>query len=155
VTRVATGTLLTCLVLAVGACHGRPARQPPPPTTSGTPAMLMLTADQPTARISQPRRPGASAVRLDVRAVRNPSGQGLTINIAVEAAGSVTRRADIGNVSPYPASQPGVFTLVLPGAAADLVRQGPTMLVVTITTAVPGRVLEPAIGLNLTATLSP
>ncbi len=143
-------TVLACAVLAIGGCHGRAAPQPSPTTTPTTP-VVVLTAERPTARIPQPGLPTATAIRLDVQDVTNPAGQGLAITLAVEDPGTPARRVDVGNVSPYPASQPGVFTLVLPGPAADLVHQGPTMLVVTLGAALPGTVLQPGVRLSLTA----
>jgi hypothetical protein len=151
VTRVAAGIVCTCLLLAAGGCHGRPARQPSPSPTSAGAATVTLTADHPTAYVSQPSRPDATTVRLDIRAIDNPSGQGLAIGVAVEATGTPARRANIGTVSPYPGNQPGVFTLPLPASATQLVRHGTTVLVVTVTAAVPGTPLRPDVRLSLTA----
>jgi hypothetical protein len=153
--RAATASILiACMVLVVVGCSGRTTPEPLPTSTSASPAVVVLTTDQPTARISQPRQPSATAVRLNVQAVKNPGDQGLAIGVAVEDAATAARRVDIGNVSPYPSEQPGVFTLVLPGPAADLVHQEPTVLIVTVTPIQSGTVLQPGVSLSLTAGLT-
>jgi hypothetical protein len=144
-----TWALLVCMVVVLAACQDRPSSKPPPATVTPRLAVAVLTADQPTARIPQPRLLRATGIQLKVQAVRNPGDQGLVIGLAVEDATTV----DVGNVSLYPASQPGVFTLVLPGLAADLVHQEPTVLIVTVYPALSGTILQPGVSLNLTAEL--
>ncbi len=143
-----TCALLVCmLVMTLAGCEGRPNSEPLPATATSSPAVVVLTADQPTARIPQPCLPRATGVQLMVRAVTNPAGQGLVLGLAVEDSTMV----EVGNVSLYPASQPGVFSLGLPMSAADLVHQEPTVLIVTVYPAQSGTTLQPGVSLNLTA----
>ncbi len=151
---VITCILLVCVVLTAVGCQGRTTPELTPVATPTSLAVVVLTTDQPTGKISQPRLPGATAVRLDIQTVKNPGGRGLVIELAVENATASVYRVDIGNVSLYPSDQGGVFILVLPGPAADLVHQEPTVLIVTVTTALPGTVLQPGISLSLTAELT-
>jgi hypothetical protein len=166
----AAGTLCVCAALALAGCGGGPDHGPPPPTTPATiatiatvatvatsttgAAMAVIAADRPSARIAQLRRESATAVRLDIRAVANPGGQGLALAVAVEDGTDPDRHATIGNVSPYPTGQPGTFTLPLPPAAADLVHSGPTVLVVTLSPALPDTPLRPGVSLSLDASLT-
>ena len=149
-----TCTLLVCVVLTVAGCKDRTTPELVPAATPTSLAVVVLTTDRPTGKISQPRLPGASAVRLDIQTVKNPSGQGLVIELAVENATASVRRVGIGNISLYPSNQGGVFTLVLPGPAEDMVHQEPTVLIVTLREALSGTVLQPGISLSLTAELT-
>ncbi len=149
-----TSTLLACLVLAVVGCGGCATSAPrPTPTPTGL-AVVVLTADRPTAQVPQPRLPGATAVRLHVLAVTNPGGQGLDIGVDVEDAATMAHRVHVGDVSLYPPNRPALFVLVLPGPAADLVHQEPTVLLVAVTPAIPGTALQPGVSLSLTAELT-
>jgi hypothetical protein len=157
----AAGTLCACAALALGGCTGGADHGSPPSATPATvstsptgAAMAVIVASRPSARIAQPRRDGATAVRLDVRAVDNPGGQGLALGVAVEDGADPTRHETIGNVSPYPAGQPGAFTLPLPPAAADLIRHGPTVLVLTLSPALPDTPLQPGVSVALDAAVT-
>jgi hypothetical protein len=150
-----TSTLLLCGVLAVVGCQGRSLPAPAVTATPTLPAPVVLTTDQPTAQIAQPRQPNARGVRLIVQAVTNPSGQGIVIALAVEDAAAPGHQADVGNVSLYPPDHGGVFTLPLSGSAAELVHDGPTLLLVTISAALAGTALQPGLSLSLAAALTP
>jgi hypothetical protein len=149
-----TCILLTWVVLALASCNGRPSAGLPATEATPSPALALLTAGQPTARISLPRMPNASAIRLNIQAVTNPGGQGLVIELAIEEPTNTAHQVDIGRVSLYPSNHPGVFTLVLPASAADLVHQASAILIVTLSTALPGDVLQTGIRLSLTAELT-
>jgi hypothetical protein len=95
----------------------------------------------------------ASAIRLNVLAVTNPGGQGLEIDLAIEEPANTARQVDVGSVSLYPSNHPGVFTLVLPASARNLVQQASAVLIVTVTSALPGAVLQSGIRLSITAEL--
>jgi hypothetical protein len=138
--RVPAGLLLAALLLVAGVgctgLPGLPTAAPSPPSPAATPTglvVVVLSADQPSARIAQPRQPAVTGVRLAVQAIQNPSGQGVALRVAVEDTATPPRHVDVGAVSPYPSNQPGVFTLVLPEAAAAMVHEGPTVLIVTLT----------------------
>ncbi len=100
-----------------------------------------------------PRAPDATVVRLNVQAITNPGDQGLGLAVAVEAT-TPARHVDIGGISPYPSSQPGTFTLALPAPAAELIHQGPTVLIVMVSPALAGTALQPEVRLRLTVELA-
>ena len=144
-----TCALLVCmLVMTLAGCIGPPELRTTACYCTSQPRRCgNSTADQPTARIPQPPGARATGVQLMVRAVTNPAGQGLVLRLAVEDSTMV----EVENVSLYPASQPGVFSLGLPMSAADLVHQEPTVLIVTVYPAQSGTTLQPGVSLNLTA----
>jgi hypothetical protein len=98
--------------------------------------------------------PNATAIQLNIQAVTNPGNQGLVIEVAIEEPASSAHPVDVGNISLYPSNHPGVFTLVLPASAADIVHQASAILIVTLTTALSPDVLQPGIRLSLTAELT-
>jgi hypothetical protein len=145
--------LLAGVLLALVGCRGPLGLGSPTATATTSLLVVTLTASQPTGRIALQRAPDATVVRLDVQAITNPDGQGLALAAAVEAT-SPARHADIGSISPYPSSQPGTFTLALPGPAADLVHQGSTVLIVTVSPVLSGTTLQPDVQVRLTAELT-
>jgi hypothetical protein len=126
----------------------------PTATVTGSLVLLVLTASQPTGRVAQPRAPGVTMARLSVRDVNNSSGQGLQFAVALEDAATPARHVEVGNFSLYPSNHSGIFALPLPAAAADLARQGPTVLTVNMAPALAGATLQPDVSVSLTAELA-
>jgi hypothetical protein len=146
---VAVCALLFCTAQTVGGCRGRPTEAPPVTAPAST-AAVELTTRQPIARIPQARLATATAIRLNVNVVHNPTNQGLLINLEVEGTRTPRRRAEIGAVSLYPNNQPGVFTVALSASAAALIQQGASVLVITVSPALAGVALSPGLSLGVT-----
>jgi hypothetical protein len=148
------GALVAGLLVAVAGCRGQPPPAAPTATATTVLVLVVLTAGQPTGLVAQPRAPNATVARLNVQAATNASGQGLQVTVALEDTATPNHHVDVGSFSLYPPGQPGVFTLVLPAAAVDLARQGPTVLMVTVAPALAGTPLQPDVRVSLTATLT-
>jgi hypothetical protein len=116
---------------------------------------MEITAAHPVVRFAQGPLAEAMVVRVDVSAITNPAGQGLTLTVAVEpAAGSPARPTEIGRVSPFPSDRGGVYTLPLRGEVANLARTAPTVLSVGAAPIAPGEPLGADVRLVLSAGLA-
>jgi hypothetical protein len=146
--------LLAGLLVAAVGCRGQPPLASPTATATTALVLVVLTAGQPTGRVAQPRAPGVTMARLFVRDVKNSSGQGLQFAVALEDTATPAHHVEVGNFSLYPSNHSGVFALPLPAAAADLARQGPTVLIVTMAPALAGTTLQPDVSVSLTAELT-
>lgn len=129
-----------CLPILLFACvadagaHGPRASGEPPVETRQNMHTVTLTASSPRQDVAlSPLPAGPTTLTLTITGVEDPSSQGFSISASVvgsAASGGGPIVQPVGNVAPYPATQPGRFVLGVPDAARQLLarRDGPLRL---------------------------
>jgi hypothetical protein len=112
------GGVFSIVIVAAGACTGggQPSTQPQHSSESliGT-----LTPDSAVLRVAVDPVRGANVLTLRLSSIENPKAEDFALIVSVEDLGTTSGPTEqaIGGVSPYPPSQPGLFTLAIPDRA--------------------------------------
>jgi hypothetical protein len=119
-------------------------------STSPEPHWVELSSNHPTETVPAPKTDKAGRVRVQIRALDNPSLQGIAIRVALSNPdGSET---DLGAVSPFPVNRAGGLYVKLTPDAARRLGEHDGSFVLALVTADPSQALRGDIHLILTAT---
>jgi hypothetical protein len=112
------GGVFSIVIVVTGACTGG-GQTSTQPQHSSQPPIGTLTPDTAVLRVAVHPVREANVLTLRLSSIENPMAEDFALIVSVERVGTTSGRTEqaIGGISPYPPSQPGIFTFAIPHRA--------------------------------------